>query len=82
VGVGVQSSEAPSSIAVFDSACSRSYEEEDGYPAYRPYRLELSEELGEVCGRPKRRLDAEAAAKWTCSAPLGMAGRRGDPQEG
>ncbi|MHB8869728.1 MAG: AAA family ATPase [Thermoleophilia bacterium] len=60
--VSTQSSEALGSIAIFDSGCSRSYVEEDGDPAYRPYGLEVFEELGKICGKLKMRLNGEATS--------------------
>lgn len=57
-----ESSEALGSVAIFDSECARSYVEDDGHPAYRPYGLEVFDELGLLLGRLKTRLLAEVAA--------------------
>ncbi|MFC1629242.1 AAA family ATPase [Gemmatimonadota bacterium] len=60
--VGVTSSEALGNIALFDSNCARLYVEEDGDLAYRPYGLEIFDQMGNVCRRMKQLLLSEAAA--------------------
>ena len=55
-------SEALASIAVFDSECARLYVEEEGNVAYRPYGLEVFDQLGACYRRIKKRLLDEATA--------------------
>ena len=57
---GSQSSEALASIAVFDAECARLYVEKEGEIAYRPYGLEVFDQLGEFYRRMKKRLLDEA----------------------
>lgn len=57
---GVTCSEALAAIAVFDASCCRLYVEKDGELAYRPYGLEVFDQLGDLCKRIKQRLATEA----------------------
>lgn len=54
-------SDALGSIALFDSSCCRAYVEEDGDPAYRPYGLEVFDQLGGAYVAVKDALAKEAA---------------------
>ncbi len=59
---GSPSSEVLASIAIFDSECARLYVEEEGELAYRPYGLEVFDQLGGFYKRMKNRLADEAAS--------------------
>ncbi|HJX51604.1 MAG TPA: AAA family ATPase [Polyangia bacterium] len=59
---GSSSSEALASIAIFDCECARLYVEEEGELAYRPYGLEMFDQLGDFYKRMKKRLADEAAS--------------------
>jgi len=60
--VGATSSEALASIALFDSSCCRLYVEKDGDIVYRPYGLEVFDQLGGTCKSVKAKLIKESDA--------------------
>lgn len=57
---GEPSSEDLANVAVFDSKCARLYVEKEGELAYRPYGLEVFDELGDAYRSMKKHLSDEA----------------------
>ncbi len=60
--VAAAPSDALGTIALFDSHCCRLYVEEQGDLAYRPYGLEVLDQLGDICKSVKQKLLRESAA--------------------